>query len=250
MAEQAQWWQSFFSDLYVKIQTRRDGLVRGQAPAEADFITQLLRVRPPARLLDVPCGTGRHAIELASRGYEVSAVDLTLPALEAAVAQAEQRQVTVDWHNRDMRDLPWLQEKDGAYCFFGSFGYFDDEGNLGFLQAVHRALLPGARFLVETHIAETILPRFQPQAWTRIGEALLLEERRYDHVRGRIETDWTLVHEGRSVQRSSSIRLYTYSELCRAMEQAGFKDFEAYDTATGQPFKFLSTRLSLVGTRA
>jgi len=81
-----------------------------------------LQLRPGSRVLDVPCGGGRHAVELTTRGRSVTAVDLSSDFLTAARGLAAQRNVTVDFHEREMRDLPWTEEFDAAYCFGNSFG--------------------------------------------------------------------------------------------------------------------------------
>ena len=248
MSDDLEWWQTFFPDLYSEVQRAQDA-PGGETREQAGFIAKTLGVEPPARLLDVPCGAGRHALELAAMGYRVVGVDLTAPAIETARRKAAERRLQIDWLETDMRELPWQEEFDGAYCFFGSFGYFDDAGNRRFLDAVHRALRPGARFLIETHVVETILPRFQKQGWSRFGDAILLEERRYDHEQGRIETDWTLVSGGKVTRRKSSIRLYTYSELIRILVSTGFTHAGAFDTTTGLPFELNAARLCVVVTR-
>ena len=70
-----------------------------------------------------------------------------------------------------------------AFCFWGSFGYFDEDGNADFLKAISGVLKPGAKFLLDTHITETLLPKlFQERGWKRVGSALVLEERHYDHA--------------------------------------------------------------------
>lgn len=247
MTGQAEWWESFFGGLWLDVQ--RQAWTEEQTRAEADFIEELLQLKPPARVLDVPCGEGRLSIELASRGYQVTGVDITLPLLEDAQRRAAERQLEIVWQHRDMRDLPWQEEFDAAFCFWGSFGYFDDEGNADFLKAVFRALKPGGRFLVETHIAETLLPRFQERDWGRVGDTFVLQERTYDHLGGRIDAGWTLLREGRTEKRSSSIRLYTYRELCQLLRQAGFEKCEGYETLTQEPFKLGSRRLTLRSTK-
>ena len=89
-----------------------------------------LDVPAPAKLLDVPCGGGRHCIALAGRGYDMTGVDISTDFLTAA-AQSVRRQSRQDrhWEQREMRDLPWPAEFDGAYSFGNSFGYLDDAGN-------------------------------------------------------------------------------------------------------------------------
>jgi len=82
-----------------------------------------------------------------------------------------------------------------------------------------------------------------------VGEAVLLEERGYDHERGRIETDWTLVIEGEHVTRHSSIRLYAYRQLRELLEAAGFEAVQGVDAETGVPFEFGARRLAVVARR-
>jgi SAM-dependent methyltransferase len=249
MDSATEWWESFFPDLYLELQRHHGGAYVGDARQEAAFIARVLRVQPPARLLDVPCGAGRHALELASLGFGITGVDLTAGALEEARRHAAERHLALDWHRLDMRELPWTERFDGAYCFHGSFGYFNESGDRRFLAAAARALRPGARLLIDTHIAETLLPRFQARNWTRLGQHLLLEDRSYDHERGRVDTDWTLIGDDRVLQRTSSIRLYTYAELVRLLQGAGFWETEAYDTSTQLPFHFNAARLAIVAKR-
>jgi SAM-dependent methyltransferase len=247
MTAQAEWWKNFFSGLWLDVQ--RQARTQEQTRAEADLIEKLLQLTPQAKVLDVPCGEGRLSLELALRGYQVTGVDLTLPLLDDARRKASEQQLAVMWEHRDMRDLPWQEEFAGAFCFWGSFGYFDDNGNMDFLKAVFRVLKPGARFLIDTPVVETILPRFRGHDWSRMGEALILEERRYDHVQSRVDVDWTLVHEGKVEKKSTSIRMYTYRELCQLFAQVGFANCEGYDTSSQQPFNFGSQRLGLVATK-
>jgi SAM-dependent methyltransferase len=135
-----------------------------------------------------------------------------------------------------MRDLPWQAAFAAALCFSGSFGYFDDDGNAAFLRAVRRALKPGARFLIDTHIAETVLPILQERGWDRFGETVVLQERRYDHESGRIEGEWTFVREASAASSRTSIRLYTYRELAELLRGAGFAAVDGYG-ALDQPFR-------------
>jgi cyclopropane fatty-acyl-phospholipid synthase-like methyltransferase len=246
MNKPQEWWEAFFpvwGDIQRQVKSEEATRV------EADCIENLLQLPLQSQVLDVPCGDGRLAIRLASLGIRVTAVDFALPLLEEGRREASARGLEVEWAHRDMRDLPWQERFDGAYCFWGSFGYFEDAENATFLEAVCRTLKPGARFLVETHIAETLLPRFEARDWQRVGETLLLQERQYDHIRSRVEVAWTFARGGEIVERSSSIRIYTYQELCRLLEEAGFTSCEGYDGLTDQPFRLGAQRLLLVATK-
>jgi len=242
-----EWWESYFSDLFLDV--LRQAKTEEQTGAEADFIQKVLRLTPRTKILDVPCGNGRLSLELASRGYQVTGVDITLPLLDDARRKAAKQQLEVVWEHRDMRDLPWQEEFDDAFCFWGSFGYFDEIGNRGFLKAVAHALKPGARFLLDTHIAETLLPRFQKRDWQRVGDILMLQERCYDHLHSRVDAEMTLVKSGRITKRASSVRIYTYRQLCQLLGEVGFAICEGYGSLNRESFKFGSQRLYLVAEK-
>ena len=247
MSTEAEWWEGFFSGLWLEVQQRM--WPEEQTRAQADFIERALQLPPRARVLDVPCGEGRLALEFASRGHQVTGVDRTLALLEDGRRKASERQVEIAWEHRDMRDLPWHEAFDGALCWWGSFGYFDEAGDRAFVEAVSRALKPGAKFVVDTQIAETLLPAFKERGWSRVEDILVLQDRRYDHTRGRVDAEWTLVRGGRVETRPTSIRVYTYRELCQQLERAGLTDCEGYGSLDCEPFRLGAPRLHLVGSK-
>jgi SAM-dependent methyltransferase len=242
------WWRTFFSGTSVEMWLQ--ATPQEQTEQEADFIQKGLQVPPPGRLLDVPCGGGRHALALAGRGYAVTGVDLSPDFLEAARAGAAARPVAVAWEQRDMRDLPWAQEFDGAYCFGNSFGYLDDAGNADFLKAVARALKPGARFVLDaSYITEVLLPALQARAWYQAGDVITLADRRYDHAHGRLEVEYTWIRHGRVEKQAMSARLFSYREVAGLFEAAGFGELRGFSSLAGEPFRLGASRLLLVGTR-
>lgn len=169
-----------------------------------------------------------------------------------ALAEARAAGVAeVDWQRRDMLDLTWHAEFDGAYCFGNSFGYLDRDGLHQFLPAVTRALRPGARFVVETGMtAESILRIEHPgQRWCKTGDILMLSERRYDVAAGRLDIDYTFVHHDKSETRPSSSFTFTASEIIRMHAEAGLKLVEMTAAVQGEPYLLGSPRLILITER-
>lgn len=249
MNDDAAWWEGFFSGSALDfVRYSRD---EEQTREEADLVQQALGLPLGAKILDVPCGGGRLSWELASRGYRLTGVDLSLPLLETARTVAEAHKADIAWEHRDMRDIPWKGEFDGALCFWSSFGYFDEQGNADFLSAVSQALKPGARFVLDTPLVETRLPEMEsePRVWWRVGDLYALEERRFDHAYSRVESDWTFLQNGRVEKKSLSLRLYTYRELCSLLDDAGFGNHQAFGTLDLEPFALGSTWLYLVTTK-
>lgn len=249
VGDQSGWWDQFFSGLCLEyVRHARD---EEQTRAELGFIQEAMILPTGARVLDVPCGAGRLALELAEWSYRVTAIDQSERLIEWASADAASRGLDVEWLVGDMRELPQGGTFDGAVCFWNSFGYFDDAGNLEFLRAVSRSLKPGGRLALDTPLLETLLLDAvrEPRVWKKTGELLALEERAYDHENGRLESRWTFISDGQREVRDMSMRLYTYRELVTMLEQAGFGLHEAYGDLDLTPFELGAPWLYLVTTK-
>ncbi len=223
-----------------------------QTQREANYIETLLDVHAPAHLLDVPCGDGRLALELIARRYRVTGIDNAPDMLAIAQQSAAESNLAERFtaEERDMRDLPWRDTFDGAYCFWESIGYFDDDGNRAFFSAVAAALKPGARFVFDTHIMETMLPHIHRRDWQRVGDDLLvMEAHEYDHTTSVLTRHWVVVKDGQTEERSLSSRLYSYRELVALVKAAGFASVEDYGWLNLLPFMLASPRLVLVAQK-
>ncbi len=244
----SEWWENFFSGMALDLW--RAAMPPERTRAEADFLQAALQVPAGAKILDVPCGNGRLSLELAARGYQMTGIDIAREFLDEARSKAAEGKLTIPFYERDMRDLPWQAEFDAAICCGNSFGYFSDDGNVAFLNSVARALKPSARFVVaDAAAAEIVLPRFEERSWVQIEDILFLEENRYDFVQGRLHTDYTFVRNGKVEKRSGSHRIYTYRELCRLLEEAGFADIGAFGSLSKEPYKLGAERLILAATK-
>ena len=239
------WWENFFRG--VALDFWRAAIPAELTSAEADFLTKQLQLTNSAKVLDVPCGNGRLSIELAQRGFALTGVDIATEFMDEAKNSATQMGVNVDWHNQDMRDLPWPGKFDGAFCFGNSFGYLDDEANADFLKAISLTLKPGGRFILDAPaVAECILPTFQPSRSIDLAGIKVDIEHRYDHEQGRMLNDFTFTRDGVVDRRPSSQRAYTYRELTELLHDAGLESVAAYGSLTEEPFKLGAHRLLLV----
>jgi len=216
---QTHWWEHFFEGVAVRMWLQ--ALPDEHTQREADRLARLLATSPGAKILDVPCGAGRLALALAGHGYRLTGVDWSPEFLGHARARDTAEQVT--WEQRDMRDLPWPDRFDAAFCAGNSFGYLDDEGNAAFLQAVRTALKPGGRFVLDTPmVLENLLHQLQPRPWWKAGDVHLLVDNQYDPARGRLDTEYTFVSNGVVEVRRGSQRVYSYRELMALLTASGF----------------------------
>src|SRR5262245_43590229 len=146
-----------------------------------------LELSPGARVLDVPCGTGRITARLRERGCRAVGIDATERFLEVA------REAGVPVVRGDMRTrLVRTGSLDAALCWWGSFGYFDEEGDRAQAAAASAALAPGGRFLLDLPVADSILRSFEPEETWEVAGVRVRETRVYDEETRRIETAWIL----------------------------------------------------------
>ncbi|MBM4031884.1 MAG: class I SAM-dependent methyltransferase [Planctomycetes bacterium] len=135
--------------------------------AEVDFLIEELGVSPGARILDVGCGTGRHAIELARRGYAVTGLDLSREMLAKAAEAANSAGVRVEWLRADATSFSLPAKYDAALCLcegaFGLLGQQDDpiEQPLAILRNIARSLKPRAKALFTLLNGAAMLRRHQ-----------------------------------------------------------------------------------------
>jgi len=210
--------------------------------AEADFIARELALQPGASILDVPCGNGRHAIELASRGYRLTGVDLAA----GFINEATRRDSAVTFVRSDMRRLP-PGPFDGAYCFGNSFGYLEEGGDETFLAAIAGVLRPGGRFILDTgHAAESLLPNLKDDATYQVGDIGMVLHHEYDPPRSVLRTQFAFTREGRTESRWGEAHLYTTAELKRMLARVGLYPIAWYGALDRTPYHLRSNRLLLV----
>jgi SAM-dependent methyltransferase len=235
-----EWWRDMFtapSWQAVQLAWETDA---DDADDDVHHVWHALELSPGARVLDVPCGTGRIAGRLRERGCRPVGID----AVGAFASAAADRGVLVI--QGDMRTTlvrPWTF--DAAVCWWGSFGYFDDDGDHAQAAAAADALVPGGRYLIDVPVADTVLPAFEPEGAWQVGGVSVHEARVYDEDTRRIETTWTFVRGGDRESRTTSVRLYTVVELMELLSDVGFSTFQALDGDL-QPFRAGAERLRLV----
>ncbi len=219
-AKKKTWFEGFFNDDYLltlPYETTDVSII------EADFIQKQLDLPKESRLLDLGCGYGRHAVEMARKGYNLVGLDSSLPMLIKAAELGEQYGVEVNFMHGDMKDMSFENKFDGVYCFNTSFGYFDDDLNKKVLGQIFNALNPGGRFLLEVVNRDFILTDLPLRVWWEGNGCVVMEEVEFNYFTSRIESNRSVVfNDGRQVDHNLSIRVYSLHELGRLLHQSGF----------------------------
>lgn len=246
---QRPWWEDLFDDDFIRTMDRAEPKVIHR---EADFIEQCLGLEKGASILDLACGTGRHAVELSSRGYAVVGYDLSLNMLALAADEAQSRSQKLNFLQGDMREMNFDQVFDGVYSWSTSFGYFDDEKNFDVLQRMQRALRTGGVLVLDIINRDYVAPRQPSMVWFEGDGCVCMDEMQVDFFSSRLKVKRTaMFDDGRSREIDYSIRLYNLHEIGKMMHDANFKVLEV----TGHPahpgvfFGSESPRLIIVAER-
>jgi len=227
------WFRAYFDERVIALyQARIDpAATRGEVGA----ILELLGLQLGARVLDVGCGWGRHAVPLAEAGMEVTGIDISEAALREGDQAAREAGVHVRWVDGEMREMTFSSEFDAALSLFSSLGYFlSDEEDLRVLRAVRRALRPGGTFLLETmHRGSFPSDAHSSESWDDHDGDPVQVERSFDPVTGvnRERLTWP-----DSVVKEHAMRIRTLEEWEMLMAEAGFAVQVVHGGWEGEPF--------------
>jgi len=215
------WWEDLFNDDYMRAAERIED---DQIAREVDFIENSLGVERGATVLDLACGTGRHAAELAKRGYEIVGFDLSLAMLARAGDEAQQRQAKLNLVQGDMREMTFEQQFDGVYCWNTSFGYFDEEKNDDVISRIHSALKSGGQLLLDVVNRDYAVRHSPSLAWFEGDGCVCMDEMNIDFITSRMRVKRTMMlDDGRSREIEYSMRVYSLHELGKILHDHHFK---------------------------
>jgi 2-polyprenyl-3-methyl-5-hydroxy-6-metoxy-1,4-benzoquinol methylase len=145
-----QWYEELFEN-YGQ-QYDKECFTQGTS-GECDFIEQEIDFDKKIRILDLGCGTGRHSIELASRGYtNITGVDLSETQLARAREKAKEKYLVIDFLSFDARELSFHDEFDLVIMICeGAFPLMEtDEMNFMILNNAAKALKANGKFIFTT----------------------------------------------------------------------------------------------------
>ncbi|MFD9892442.1 methyltransferase domain-containing protein [Amycolatopsis sp. NPDC059027] len=240
------WFETFFTELPNEFWRRV--ATTFSTEDEVDFIVRRLGLTAGSRVLDVPCGSGRHSLELAARGHRVRGIDISSEAIDHARKRAAERDLDVDLAVAEMRELP----NDGAYdavvCMGNSFGYLDIEALRDFVAGMAATVRPGGGIVVDVGItAESVLPGFvdAERSAHQVGDIEVESVNTYDVERSAIISHDTFRRGAAEVTATAVHRIYTSAHLGQLLTEAGFVDVARFAGPTDEPYRFGDSQLMM-----
>ncbi|MGM0375701.1 MAG: class I SAM-dependent methyltransferase [Bacteroidota bacterium] len=233
--ENKQWYETLFEN--YSEQYDNESFTQG-TNGECDFIEKELNFNKEAAILDVGCGTGRHAIELAKRGYHITGIDLSEPQLEKAREKAVKADFEIDFQKHDARNLPFKEQFDAAIMFCeGGFPLMEtDEMNFEILRNVTKALKTPTRFIFTT--LNGLFPLFHSvekfcAANAQEGNAAY-RNNKFDLITFRDYNTTEITEDsGKKMTLESNERYYIPSEITWLLKSLGFQKIDIFGAKLG-----------------
>ncbi len=220
------------------------------APTEVEQVVALLGIEPGVHVLDLCCGVGRHSLEFARRGFQVTGVDRTRLYLDRASQQAEAEGLKVEFVQEDMRTFCRPDAFDAVVNLFTSFGYFEDPADdRRVAMNVYRSLKPGGVFLLDTMGKEILARIFCERDWYEENDVLILQERKITKNWSWIENRWILFKDNNRFELNLAHRIYSAVELSSLLTACGFTQVDVYGDLAGTPYDHLAKRLVMVARK-
>jgi 2-polyprenyl-3-methyl-5-hydroxy-6-metoxy-1,4-benzoquinol methylase len=258
-----QWWSEeygFFGSFYMEGDNSKEGYLtqkqqtlKERTLAEVDGILRILSLRSNKKILDCPCGYGRHSIELGKRGFEVVGSDINSIHLQKAIDDAQVNSVKVTFRKESMLELKYMSEFDAVINMFYSFGFFEtDEKNEKVLINFFNALKPGGKFLMHTdvNIPRIISGKYKTDERRNLvdGKNLRIIDN-YDLKTKRINGAWIMEKNGITEKKDYSVRVYSKEEFEEMCKKIGFTSIKTYSNWEGDDYFENSEDMIVVATK-
>jgi ubiquinone/menaquinone biosynthesis C-methylase UbiE len=251
------WWRGFFGAVVGEVMFASRKAITEK---EVKTVVKATRVRPPAAILDLACGTGRHSMALARLGFAVTGLDYSRDFLREARADARKAKLPVAFVRGDMRDLrDHFQPKrfDLVVSLFNSFGYFakrSDDRRV--LREVHRVLKPGGAFVINTLHASGVAERLRTpmeRGSEPLPNVFMIDRARYDRRKEETSSEWIIVDvrrpKARILRQSFRQNVYSHAELKRMLRAAGFRVERVWGMLSGRRFQRQSWHQTILARR-
>jgi ubiquinone/menaquinone biosynthesis C-methylase UbiE len=266
------WWRTYFDDRYFEMHDALFGEARSRA--EVAGMRELLALPHGARVLDAPCGWGRHATLLAEAGLDVFGADLSFDLLRRAprpVAGDADTEADADaeadpeadagavpgaepdedadaepaappaYVAADIRSLPYADAAfDAVINVFTSLGLFlSDDEDVAALREARRVLRPHGALLLESMHRDDVVSQYAARdRWTLPDGTEVRVRRRFDAVAGVSHERLQWRRGGQSGRKRHSLRLRTATEIDALLRAAGFREVQYFGTWDGAPFSY------------
>jgi SAM-dependent methyltransferase len=218
---------------------------------EVDFMMHYFNLQSGSRVLDLMCGYGRHAMGLAERGVEVTAVDNLSEYIEEIRTNAEVRGLPIEVQKQDVTSYEPTGMYDLVICMGNSLNFFDAENVQRIFQNVSTHLKADGHILINSwSIAEITFKHFVPNGWSQVGDVKFLTDSKILFRPTRIETtNYIIGGNGQTEIKEALDYIYSLNELAYMLTTAGLSFNEIFSVPGKRKFLIGDPRVYLIATK-
>lgn len=242
----APWWRHSFDDEYYRLHAPL--FPEEESRREVAAMVELLGLPAGARILDAPCGWGRHTRLFAEAGYAAFGIDLSPALLRRGRSRRRVRPFNAA---AELRALPFAAGSfEAVLNVFTSLGIFHtDRDDVRMLREARRVLVPGGRLLLESMHRDDVVRHYAARdSWELPDGTRVKAWRRFDPVTGLSHERWRWERGARSGEREHVLRLRTATEVAGLVRRAGFRAAQFFGDWDGSPLALRSPRMIVVAT--
>lgn len=244
-----EWYETFFSGLNCELWEK--AITPEWTTQEVDFLIDTLQVNPGATLLDVPCGFGRHTVELARRGFQMTGIDISAEFLQTMQQRIDTEQLPIQVIHGDILTTEIQSSFDGAYCMGNSFGYVDYNGMNVFVGNVASTLKAGARFVINSGmVAESVLSHFPETGHYVLGDLTMDLRNSYAVGESCMLTEITYTKANRSEVHYFKHYVYTLAQIKRLLAQHNLQTIAVYKSTDKLDYQRGDQQMYLVAQKS
>lgn len=218
---------------------------------EVDFMVPYFNLKEGSKVLDMMCGYGRHAIALAKKGIEVTAVDNLDAYIGEIKLAAKKDKLPLQVIKSNILHYTGGEMNDLAICMGNSLNFFDAADTTTLLKNVTAQLKPGGHLLINTwSIAEIVFKSFVANSWSRIGDLKFLTSSKIVFQPTRIEIESIIIPpEGKTETRQAIDYIFSINEMEEMLKEAGLTLKEVYSIPGRKKFTVGEPRAYLVAEK-
>ena len=245
------WYETFFQGINCEIWEK--AIPAEYTSQEVDFAISEMNTRRGAHILDIPCGFGRHAVELARRGFEVTGVDISETFITTLQQKTKDEKLNIHPVHTDVLRFKTEDQFSAAICMGNSFGYFEWKHMNTFIQNVASCLVSGGRFIINSGmIAESILPNFlhysNHKSYT-IGDIRMDVSNFYNAVSSYMVSTLQYTKNGNIEEHAFKHYVFTMGEINRMMLAAGLIIVTCYASIEKTTYKLGDQQVYIIAEK-
>lgn len=240
---------SYFDGYYKEIW--RSIIPAALTVKETDFMMQYFELKPGSKVLDLMCGYGRHAIALAKKRIEVTAIDNLGDYINEINDTAENEQLPIKATREDIIHFHADGLFDLALCMGNSLNFFNAADTISLLSAVAEKLKDKGHLLINTwSLAEIAIKSITAKSWSEVDGMKFLTSSEYLFHPTRIESESIIIApDGTTEMKIAIDYIYSVAEMESMLNHAGFNMKELYSIPGKKNFELGDPRAYIVAEK-